>query len=142
MQNSDEHTCRLFAALKTPACSLACTSCQQRKVKCDRKFPCAVCVKAGVQCVPATLAPRQRRRRFTERALFDRLRKYEDLLRQNNIPFEPLHSARGEDSPSDDSHDEQVENVTPDVLTSLSSEKAGSGHAVKYVYSVQEDCTI
>jgi hypothetical protein len=116
--------------------ALACTSCQQRKVKCDRKFPCAICVKARVQCVPATLAPRQRRRRFTERALLDRLRKYEDLLRQNNIPFEPLHSARGEDSRSDDSHDEQVENVAPDVLTSLSSEKAGSGHAAKYVYSV------
>lgn len=70
---------------------LACVLCQQRKVKCDRKFPCVNCVRAGVQCVPATLVPRQRRRRFAERELLERLRQYEDLLRHNNIKFEPLH---------------------------------------------------
>lgn len=70
---------------------LACILCQQRKVKCDRNFPCAHCTKAGVQCISAALAPRQRRRRFPERELLDRLRHYETLLRQNNIPFEPLH---------------------------------------------------
>jgi hypothetical protein len=43
--------------------------------------------------VPATLTPRGRRkRRFPERELLERLRKYEDLLRQNNINFEPLHN--------------------------------------------------
>ncbi|PYI09830.1 fungal-specific transcription factor domain protein [Aspergillus sclerotiicarbonarius CBS 121057] len=71
---------------------LACVLCQQRKVKCDRKFPCASCVRAGAQCVP-TLAPRPRRRRFPERELLERLRRYEDLLRQHNIDFEPLHTA-------------------------------------------------
>lgn len=72
---------------------LACVLCQQRKVKCDRRFPCANCIKAGVQCVSAALAPRQRRRRFPERDLLDRLRQYEDLLRRNRIPFEPLHGS-------------------------------------------------
>jgi hypothetical protein len=72
---------------------LACALCQQRKVRCDRKFPCANCTKAGAQCISATLAPRQRRRRFPERELLDRLRHYEYLLRQNKIPFEPLHPA-------------------------------------------------
>lgn len=71
---------------------LACVLCQQRKVKCDRKFPCANCTKSHAQCVPATLlGPSQRRRRFPERELLDRLRRYESLLRQNNISFEPLH---------------------------------------------------
>jgi hypothetical protein len=70
---------------------LACVLCQQRKVKCDRKFPCAHCTKSGVQCISAALAPRQRRRRFPERDLLDRLRHYEDLLRRNDISFEPLH---------------------------------------------------
>jgi hypothetical protein len=70
---------------------LACVLCQQRKVRCDRKVPCANCIKAGAQCISAALAPRQRRRRFPERELLDRLRHYEDLLRQNNIAFEPLH---------------------------------------------------
>ncbi|EED17691.1 C6 transcription factor, putative [Talaromyces stipitatus ATCC 10500] len=71
---------------------LACVLCQQRKVKCDRKFPCANCVKSQAQCVPATLAPRRRRRRFPDRELLDRLRSYEELLRQNNISFDSVHS--------------------------------------------------
>ena len=75
---------------------LACTLCSQRKVKCDRTFPCANCVKAGVQCIPAALIPRQRKRRFPERELIDRLQRYEDLLSQNNINFERV----GEPSPA------------------------------------------
>ncbi|OCL13975.1 hypothetical protein AOQ84DRAFT_309716 [Glonium stellatum] len=72
---------------------LACVQCQQRKVKCDRKFPCANCVKSHAQCVPAaSLGARQRRRRFPERELLDRLSRYEALLRQNDIKFDPLHS--------------------------------------------------
>lgn len=68
---------------------LACMLCQRRKIKCDRKSPCANCIGAGAQCVPATAAPR--RRRFPERLLLERLRHYEGLLRQNNVNFEPLH---------------------------------------------------
>ncbi len=41
--------------------------------------------------MPTALAPR-RRRRFAERELLDRLGRYEDLLHQNNIDFEPLHA--------------------------------------------------
>ncbi|KAH8895436.1 hypothetical protein GQ53DRAFT_50721 [Thozetella sp. PMI_491] len=84
---------------------LACVLCQQRKVKCDRRFPCSNCTKSGAQCVPATLTPRQRRRRFPERVLLERLRKYEDILRQNNIYFEPLHgdaTVGDKNSPNDD----------------------------------------
>jgi Fungal Zn(2)-Cys(6) binuclear cluster domain len=70
---------------------LACVLCQQRKVKCDHSYPCVTCVKARVQCVQATRASRRRRRRFPERELLARLDKYEDLLSQHNIKFEPLH---------------------------------------------------
>ena len=70
---------------------LACQACQQRKVKCDRRFPCANCVRAQAQCVPAGLVPRQRRRRFPERELLARIRHYESVLRQHKIGFEPLH---------------------------------------------------
>ena len=58
----------------------------------SRKFPCANCTRSHAQCVPAaTLVFRQRRRRFPERELLDRLRHYESLLRDNNIRFQPLH---------------------------------------------------
>ena len=85
-------TAFLSSSTAKPQRVLACVLCQQRKVKCDRKFPCSNCVRSHAQCVPAaTLAPRQRRRRFPERELLDRLRRYESLLRQNEIKFEPLH---------------------------------------------------
>ncbi|KAL4899362.1 hypothetical protein BDW74DRAFT_115865 [Aspergillus multicolor] len=71
---------------------LSCVLCQQRKVRCDRTFPCANCVKSSSQCVPAGLLPRQRKRRFPERELLGRLRQYETLLRKNDIEFEPLHA--------------------------------------------------
>lgn len=69
---------------------LACVSCQQRKVKCDRQWPCANCLRSGVDCVYSN-STRPRRRRFPERELLDRLRHYEGLLRASNIAFEPLH---------------------------------------------------
>ncbi|KAF2664246.1 hypothetical protein BT63DRAFT_418372 [Microthyrium microscopicum] len=79
---------------------LACVLCQQRKVKCDRRFPCANCTKAGAKCVQATLAPRGRRRRFPERDLLQRLRHYEELLRDHNIKFEPLHKDTNDEKES------------------------------------------
>jgi hypothetical protein len=72
---------------------LSCVLCAQKKIKCDRNLPCANCTKAKVQCVSAATLSRQRRRRFPERELLDRLRHYEDLLRKNNIPFHPLHTS-------------------------------------------------
>lgn len=69
--------------------ALACVLCQQRKVRCDRGSPCTNCIKHRAQCVPAPQV--RRRRRFPERALLDRIRKYESLLRQNNVGFDPLH---------------------------------------------------
>jgi hypothetical protein len=111
---------------------LACVLCQQRKVKCDRKYPCANCIRFRAQCVPATQVSRRRRRRFPERELLERIRKYEELLRQNNIKFEPLHrgSAGGKDSPSvdggSDSDDEQSKSAAatwPSPSTTVKSEK-------------------
>ncbi|KAI1805660.1 hypothetical protein F4811DRAFT_212837 [Daldinia bambusicola] len=69
---------------------LSCVLCQQRKVKCDKVFPCANCVRSRAQCVPATLTPPRRRRRFPKRELVDRLGHYENLLRENGIAFESL----------------------------------------------------
>ena len=69
---------------------LACLLCQQRKVKCDRQFPCANCLKTRAECVPGTKIA-CRRKRFPEKKLLDRLRLYEDLLHENHIDFEPLN---------------------------------------------------
>lgn len=77
-----------------PGRVLACVQCQTRKLKCNRQFPCARCLKSGTTCVPATAVGKNRKKRFAERELLERLRRYEDLLRANNIAFDALHAER------------------------------------------------
>jgi hypothetical protein len=119
-------TSPLLAATR-PSRVLACLLCQQRKVKCDRGFPCANCVRAQVQCVPATQV--RRRCRFPERELLERLRRYEDLLHQNNIQFQPLHnsvektSSSGDGRSHDISNDEKLERNSREVGTPASETK-------------------
>ncbi|KOS17150.1 putative transcriptional regulatory protein [Escovopsis weberi] len=60
---------------------LACVLCQHRKIKCDRKSPCAHCVKAKVTCTPSTPAPTRKRRRPNQ-DLQERLARCEELLKQ------------------------------------------------------------
>lgn len=103
---------------------LACVLCQQRKVKCDRKFPCSNCTKHNVKCVPATKT-RPRRRRFPERELLDRLRKYEDLMRQHNVRFEPLHPEHGPTPESYDSDNEDRDADSTSPSTAIKSEEPG-----------------
>ena len=107
-------------SIKKEKHGLACVPCQQRKLKCDRKEPCARCIKSGSQCVQSSWNPRQRRRRFPERDLIDRIRRYEDLLRSNAIAFEPLHPSSQSNAQENDttrlesrqSTDERVEGDT------------------------------
>lgn len=79
---------------------LACVLCHQRKIKCNRKFPCNNCIKAQSHCEPATLAPRRRRRKIPPPDLVDQLRVYESLLRANNVKFDHLRKYKilGNDS--------------------------------------------
>ncbi|KAM0350615.1 hypothetical protein ACHAPU_003101 [Fusarium lateritium] len=60
---------------------LACNHCQQRKIKCNRVFPCTNCTKANVMCVPSTPAP-TRKRRTPNVLLQERIKKVEALLEQ------------------------------------------------------------
>ncbi|EFX04460.1 c6 zinc finger domain containing protein [Grosmannia clavigera kw1407] len=63
-----------------PTRILACVLCQHRKIKCDRSFPCANCVKANVTCTPSTPAPARKRRRPNQ-DLQERLARCEELLK-------------------------------------------------------------
>jgi hypothetical protein len=123
---------------------LACVLCQQRKVKCDRKYPCANCIKTRAQCVQATQVSHRRKRRFPERALLERIRKYEELLRQNNINFEPLHgSSVSEKEPhnlegSYDSHDEQPKPSKPDRPTLSTTASSEREYEAKYALSKKQ----
>ncbi|KAL6233618.1 hypothetical protein BDW75DRAFT_184788 [Aspergillus navahoensis] len=111
---------------------LSCVLCQQRKVKCNRTFPCANCVKSKAQCIPAGLLPRRRKRRFPERELLHRLRQYETLLWRNGIEFEPLHrepagESDGHQSPGSIEPDDR--DPTPRVLSSRPESSGGAYEA-------------
>lgn len=113
---------------------LACILCQQRKIKCDRRSPCGSCVKSRAQCVPATLTQRRKRRRFPERELLDRLRSYEELLRQSNIDFQPLHKSpntKRAAAAGDSDEDNQAEHGNPS--TSPTDTNPGNDFVTKYV---------
>ena len=120
---------------------LACVLCQQRKVKCDRTYPCANCIRSRTQCIPATLATRRRRRKFPERDLLERLRKYENLLRRNNIKFEPLpKDVTGERETvstraGNDSNDEQPETAEFDWSSPSTIIKSERVYETKYALS-------
>jgi len=81
----------------------SCVLCQQRKVRCDKQKPCANCVKASVECrVVPPLPPRRRKKKPHERDLIDRLRKYEHLLSQHGVNFDPIaQDLRPSDHPDD-----------------------------------------
>jgi Fungal Zn(2)-Cys(6) binuclear cluster domain len=128
------------AQTSRPQRVLACVLCQQRKVKCDRKFPCANCIRSRTQCVPATLATRRRRRKFPERELLERLHRYEDLLRQNNVKFSPLFKeSTGEKGllnaeggyDSEDEHPEAAEAGWPSPATTAKSDRV---YEAKYAF--------
>ncbi|KAH6839525.1 fungal-specific transcription factor domain-containing protein [Chaetomium sp. MPI-CAGE-AT-0009] len=111
---------------------LACQLCQQRKVKCDRKFPCANCTRAGTTCVPAALVPRQRRRRFPERELLARIRHYETLLRQHNVAFDPLHPPTTTSATTETADDlSPLDTTTPDTPRTTQSDVTSQEKATK-----------
>ncbi|KAL1799021.1 hypothetical protein ACET3X_003058 [Alternaria dauci] len=118
-----------LAAASKPQRVLSCVLCAQRKVKCDRKSPCSNCIKAGAQCLSAATIPRQRRRRFPERELLDRLRHYEDLLKKNNIAFQPLHASSNPSTRSGergDSRDEKEARTQPSSTGDTENARAKS----------------
>ncbi|PSS02088.1 fungal-specific transcription factor domain-domain-containing protein [Coniella lustricola] len=115
----------------------SCVLCQQRKVRCDRNKPCANCVKAGVECkVVPPQPPRRRKKRPHERELFDRLKKYESLLSQHGVDFEPLgQSFRAVDPSAIDEVDE-IEHGIEGLKTSPSSQgQDGERHPKWFQYS-------
>lgn len=86
----------------------SCVLCQQRKVRCDKNKPCANCVKAGVDCkVVPPQPPRRRKKKPHERELIERLKKYETMLNQHGVDFDPIgHTLKASDPASLDEIEE------------------------------------
>ncbi|KAF4984702.1 hypothetical protein FZEAL_142 [Fusarium zealandicum] len=61
---------------------LACVLCQQRKKKCDRKFPCSFCTKASNSHITFVIVAPKRKRRKPTKELLERLERCEQLLKR------------------------------------------------------------
>ncbi|KAL2147789.1 hypothetical protein VTI28DRAFT_5561 [Corynascus sepedonium] len=102
----------------------SCVLCQQRKVRCDKQKPCANCVKAQVECrVVPPQPPRRRKKKPHERDLIERLRKYESLLAQHGVNFEPIAY---ELKPSD--HGDDVADLEQDLSGLKTSPSSTADH--------------
>ena len=66
---------------------ISCTTCQQRKVKCDKAQPtCSNCAKHRTRCIyVAPALPLRKKKKSPEGDLECRLRRYEHLLRAHGI---------------------------------------------------------
>lgn len=98
----------------------SCVLCQQRKVRCDKNKPCANCVKAGVDCkVVPPQPPRRRKKKPHERELIDRLRKYETLLSQHGVDFEPIGQTLKTADPTSLDEIDEIEHGSKSTFPSL-----------------------
>ncbi|KAH8772687.1 fungal-specific transcription factor domain-containing protein [Diaporthe sp. PMI_573] len=96
--NTGTGTAAAANAPQKPPRILACVLCQHRKIKCDRNFPCANCVKANVACTPSTPAPARKRRRPNQ-DLQERLARCEELLKEYASAKPPSPSPANSPSP-------------------------------------------
>ena len=89
---------------------LSCTTCRQRKVRCNRANPCENCVKAGFEC---TFPPGRRRPREGRYQLALRLQKLESHLQDLATTFNPQNAPTVK--PADETPLVKEEPVPPDA---------------------------
>lgn len=72
----------------TPPNPRSCTTCRKRKVRCDKKNPCASCLKTGSVCIfPGPGRAPRRRRKPQDAELMARLKRLEGVVQSlNNMP--------------------------------------------------------
>lgn len=69
----------------------ACIRCAKRKVRCDRQDPCKACVRHKVDCIyEDPQATRKRRKLTKDDVLIDRLKFYENLLRERGVEAQEI----------------------------------------------------
>lgn len=123
----------------------SCVLCQQRKVRCDKNKPCANCVKAKVECrVVPPQPPRRRKKRLQEKDLFERLKKYETLLSENGVTFEPIGQELRQDGAQGDDVDEleddfEMLKTSPEASMSPSQSSTKKEYVTRHGKSYSRD---
>ena len=102
----------------------SCTTCRKRKVRCDKRHPCANCTKASIECIfPGPGRAPRRSRKPPDSELLARLRRLEGVVQslgKGADEAEEHHDADAADGPSPIS----IENGDEDGCKKEDSEKA------------------
>lgn len=75
----------------------ACSTCVQRKVKCDKTVPCGSCTRSRLQCYYKPIPPTQKRKRRSENGndvLLEIVRSHESLLRKSGVAFQSVDTVK------------------------------------------------
>jgi hypothetical protein len=77
----------------------ACIRCSERKVRCDKNQPCQTCVRHNDECYfRPPKPPRRNRKLVTDILVYEQLKHYESLLRENAIdPNRAINSRKSID---------------------------------------------
>ena len=72
-----------------PQQPLSCTHCRQRKIKCDKKYPCSQCSRSNLSCVFPERARHPKKKTATSKATNDelmrRLGRMEELIEKMKV---------------------------------------------------------
>lgn len=79
----------------------SCLACHTRKVRCDKKNPCGVCVKRGTECVFPTGKKPRKRRKDANAELSARINNLEDLISSLGVQHDEVHEGESDDSEPD-----------------------------------------
>lgn len=115
----------------------ACVLCQRRKVKCDRRQPCATCAKAWLVCeYREPLPPRRRKKKDSEASLAARVRHYEHALQKAGIDVSsidaenPLRMSAGNTREAEIIHNTPVSRDNHSITSTENSPGQGPGRLV------------
>ncbi|KAE8376764.1 fungal-specific transcription factor domain-containing protein [Aspergillus bertholletiae] len=102
--------------------SYACTICQARKVKCDRRQPCSTCVKNHAPCRYQDPLPRRRRNALQKTVLGTKTRR-------GDIPKNKVSDGNQEPLATGDTRIRLLQNGSTDLQSNTKSE-SGSGRLI------------
>lgn len=130
----------------------SCLTCRQRKVKCDRRNPCANCTKTATQCsfIPPVRGKRVRRIAPKE-GLHAKLRRYEAMVKSYEAKIKLSDNGNVSDVETPSEPDTAITDITDDAescangpngpsafngtKTRLISKNGSARYFDRYVYS-------
>ena len=107
--------------------SLSCTHCRQRKIKCDKVYPCTPCKRSSFECVfPERVQPSKKKRsnaKATNDDLMRRLGRMEELIEKMKAEGKGTNNNKAADGES--SRSPSMSQISREVSGASASQEDG-----------------